>query len=330
MIAGYAGRILFVDLERMRWEEQELPQEYALKFIGGYGINNFLAYKIMPPGLDLLSPGNPLILGAGPFTGTIIPGAAKLVATLKFPLNGAFGTATAGSRFPLMLKTCGYDHLIIKGTAFKPLYLIITDEGVKFEDATELWGKDIFETTDFLLQRYEPCSVLPIGPAGENRVKISVTLVDKGGTLGSGGLPALMGAKNLKAIVVRQGTKPIGIANRAEFLRLVNELHERMMNWAGREAILKGGLRYSSQTWWGLPPMKNPWELSRDYLNEQEKEETFNLYTRSRKTIACPSCPIADKEMLEIRNLRTYDCHLKREVRGRAKDPEEELYLKVK
>lgn len=330
MLSGYAGRILFVDLEKKQGEEEELSTTEALNFLGGYGINNLLALKLVPPQVDPFSPENLLVLGAGPFTGTLIPGAAKLVATLKFPLNGAFGTAAAGSRFPLMLKSCGYDHLLIKGSASSPLTLIITDEGIKFEEAGELWGQDVFQTTDFFLQKYEPCSVLPIGPAGEKKVKISITLVDKGGTLGSGGLPAVLGAKNLKAIVVRQGRKPIRVAQGPAFLKLVNELHERILRWPGRKAILRGGVGPSPQEWWGLPPLKNPWELTADPLSKEEKEKVFELFALCRRTIACPSCLLADKERITVGELRAYLCHLKREVRGKAKDPMEELYQRVR
>ena len=90
----------------------------------------------------------------------------------------------------------------------------IAEGDVELGDATGLWGKDSFDTIDELRGRYEPCSVIPIGQAGENLVKISITSVDKAGTLGRGGLPAVMGSKNLKALVVQQGTMETNIAHR--------------------------------------------------------------------------------------------------------------------
>jgi aldehyde:ferredoxin oxidoreductase len=330
MRPGYAGKLLFVDLGTEKSWEESLSQEDQEKFIGGYGVNASLAWRFIDPLSDPLSPESPLILGAGPFTGTIIPGASKLIATLKFPLNGTLGSAAAGCRFPLMLKSCGYDHIIVSGKAPQPVYLLISDAGIRLEDAKELWGMDIYQTTDHLFRKYEPCSVLPIGPAGENRVRISITLVDKGGTLGTGGLPALMGSKNLKAIVVKQGNRAVEVARRGDLMKLVQGLEKRMMKWPGREIVLNGGIRSSYEQWWGDPPARTPMEVGQDYMNDDEKKAEFQLFLRSRRLLACPSCPIGDKECIEIRDIKTYVCHLKQEIRGGVSVPEDDFYLKVK
>ncbi|MEM2982932.1 MAG: aldehyde ferredoxin oxidoreductase N-terminal domain-containing protein, partial [Candidatus Bathyarchaeia archaeon] len=180
MIPGYAGKILFVDLASGKSREEALSRKDIEMFIGGYGLNASLAWRILDPMVDPLSPENSVILGAGPFTGTIIPGASKLIVTVKFPLNMAFGAGVAGCRFPLMLKSCGYDHLVITGKSPRPVYLVISDEGVRLEDAHPIQDMDILDLSDWLIERYEPCSVLPAGPAGGNLVRISITLVDKG------------------------------------------------------------------------------------------------------------------------------------------------------
>lgn len=329
-VPGYAGRILHVDLTEGRVTKESLDLEVVTRFIGGSGINSKLAFDLIPPDADPLSPESPIILGTGPFSGTIIPATSKLAATLKFPLNGAFGAAVAGCRFPLMLKSCGYDHVVVSGRASRPTYLLISDEEIRLEGAGDLWGMDVYETTDALSKRYEPCSVLPIGPAGENLVRISVTLVDKGGTLGSGGLPALMGSKNLKAIVVKQGRRPIGVARRRELVNLVNELNKRIMKWPGREAVLHGGLRPTWEAWWEDTPIRTPLEIAQDYMNDEGKREEFQLFQRSRRSLACPSCPIADKECIEVGDIKTYLCHLKQEIKGGVPEPEQDYYLKVK
>jgi aldehyde:ferredoxin oxidoreductase len=241
-IPGYAGSILYVDLTSGRMVKEPLDPELLAALIGGYGINNKLAHDLIPLGTDPLSPANRIIIGAGPFAGTFIPGAAKILVTTRFPLNGAFATAAGGGSFALMLKSAGYDHVVITGRARQPVYLRISEAGVELVDAAELWGKDSFDTIDDLRRRYEPCSVVPIGQAGENLVRDSITSVDKAGTLGRGGLPAIMGAKNLKAIVVQQGTAPVNIAHRLTLQKLVNNLHERMIAWPGRRFILDNGV----------------------------------------------------------------------------------------
>jgi aldehyde:ferredoxin oxidoreductase len=285
-IPGYTGSVLYVDLTSGRVVKEPLDPELVAALIGGYGINNKLAYDLVPPGTDPLSPANRIIIGAGPFAGTFVPGAAKVLVTTRFPLNGAFATAAGGGSFALMLKSAGYDHVVITGRAQRPVYLRISEAGVELVDATGLWGKDSFDTIDDLRSRYEPCSVIPVGQAGENLVRDSVTSVDKAGTLGRGGLPAIMGAKNLKAIVVQQGTAPVNIAHRLTLQKLVNSLHERIVAWPGRRFILDNGVAPA-------PP------------------DIAKLHQMARKPIACPGCLLADKEIVRLNEgpyagLRTY------------------------
>ncbi|MFH1381591.1 MAG: aldehyde ferredoxin oxidoreductase C-terminal domain-containing protein [Chloroflexota bacterium] len=288
-IPGYTGRILYVDLTSGRSREEPVDPELIMTLIGGYGIHNRLAFELIPKGTDPLSPQNLIIIGAGPFAGTTVPGAAKVLVTTRFPINGAFNTAAGGGSFAARLKSAGYDHVIIGGQAQRPTFLNITEAKVEFCDAAELQGKDVFETTDILESRYQPCSVIPIGQAGENLVKISLTSVDKAGTLGRGGLPAIMGAKNLKAIVVQQGTVGITVAHQLEFQRLINDLHQRIMAWPGRQYILKNGLM-------AVPP------------------DIVDMHQRTRKTLACPGCPLGDKQVVILdegpyADLQTYSPH---------------------
>jgi aldehyde:ferredoxin oxidoreductase len=274
-IPGYAGNILYVDLTGGEIKKEPLDPDLVMTLIGGYGVNNKLAYDFMSPGTEPLSPANLIIIGAGTFAGTLIPGAAKVLVTTRFPLNGAFATAAGGGSFALMLKSAGYDHVVISGRAQRPVYLRISEGGVELCDAAELCGKDSFNTVDELRSRYEPCSVIPIGQAGEHLVKDSVTSVDKAGTLGRGGLPAIMGSKNLKAIVVRQGAAPVSIAHRLTLQKLVNNLHERVMAWPGRRFILENGVAPT-------PP------------------DIAKLHQGARQPIACPSCLLADKEVVRL------------------------------
>jgi len=288
-IPGYTGNILYVDLTSGATRKESIDPDVLKSLIGGFGVNNKLAYDLMPAGVDPLSPDNLVILGAGPLAGTIVPGAAKLLVTTRFPINGAFATAAGGGSFALMLKSTGYDHVVISGRAQKPVYLSITEGGVELRDAAELWGKDSFETIDALRRRYEPCSVIPIGQAGENLVRISITSVDMAGTLGRGGLPAVMGSKNLKAIVVQQGTVAINVAHRVTLQRLVERLHERIVKWPNREFI-------------------------RDYGLMPVPEDMTELHVKTRRPIACAGCPLADKVMVRLSEgpyagLRTYMPH---------------------
>jgi aldehyde:ferredoxin oxidoreductase len=300
-ISGYAGNILHVDLSHQKIMKEALNPGWVTNFIGGYGVNVKLAYDLIPPDIDPLSPRNLIILGAGPFCGTLVPGAAKLVVTTKFPLNGAIGTASAGGRFSFMLKSAGFDHVVISGKANRPIYLKIADSGAELCDATYLWGKDSFETIDELRGEYEPCSVIPIGQAGENLVKISITSVDKAGTLGSGGLPAVMASKNLKAIVVELGEHPVKVAHPVRFMKIIDALRDRFMQWPGRKAMLDYGM---------MPGPGDPMPgLIRDsgtrfVLSDRSDEETkalMELHKETRHTLACPGCLIGEKEVIKLK-----------------------------
>jgi aldehyde:ferredoxin oxidoreductase len=274
-IPGYAGRILYVDLTTGEQRAEPLDVDLVKTFIGGWGIQSKLAYDLIPPQVDPLSADNWLIVGNGPFVGTGIPGGTQVLVTTKFPLNGAFATAAGGGAFALRLKTAGYDHLVIGGRASKPVYLLVTERGAELHDARHLWGKDTFETDDALRAQYEPCGIIASNPAGENLVRFSIAMVDKGGSVGKGGLPAVMGAKNLKAIVAVEGRQEIRIAHRLRLQKLLNALHQRVMRWTGRQVLLDVG----------MAPL------------DEEKAE---VHRRSRQAFACPSCPVAEKECIHL------------------------------
>ena len=289
-IPGYTGNILFVNLVDGSTRLEQQAPALVRSLIGGYGIASKLAYDLMPSGVDPLSPENLIIVSAGPFAGTMIPGGAKVLITTRFPINGAFATAAGGGSFAPFLKSAGIDHVVISGRASRPVSLRIAEGSVSLDDASELWGKDTYETTDALRRSYEPCSVIAIGQAGENLVKNSIAFVDKAGTIGRGGLPAVMGSKNLKALVVQQGQVPTEIADRVTLHRLVNALHARIMRWPGRQLIQEDGLMPA-------PP------------------DMAELHHRTRKPLACPSCPLADKVTVMLKEgpyagLETYMPHL--------------------
>jgi aldehyde:ferredoxin oxidoreductase len=281
-IPGYAGRILYVDLTGNAVEIKPLDPETAFSFLGGWGVNAVLAARLIPPRVDPLSPENVIIVGAGPLSGTIVPGSAELSVTTKLPLSGGIGTGCGGGHFPLMLKTSGFDHIVIQGRASHPVYLLIENEKISFCDARGLWGMDTYETVDALRLRHGICSIIPIGPSGENRVPISMTFIDKGGTLGFGGLAAVMGSKNLKAIVACRGGKGIRAADPQKLKKIVKDMLERIMTYRMRPVLIQGGTFAMTSQWMaGMGLSIDGWD---------------EIHKTSRKTLACPSCPMGDKE----------------------------------
>ncbi|MBW1703402.1 MAG: hypothetical protein JRJ50_15070, partial [Deltaproteobacteria bacterium] len=175
--------------------------------------------------------------------GTGCPGAAKIVATTRFPLNGTISESVGSMRFALNLKGAGFDHMIITGRAKKPTVLCLGQDRVSLLDATDLWGLDIFETTDALKKSHggEKSSVIAIGPSGENRVVFSMALVDKASTLGRGGLGAVMGSKNLKAIIASGDNRP-KVYDPKELKTLLAGIRERLKKFKNHPRVLELGI----------------------------------------------------------------------------------------
>ncbi|MBW2366379.1 MAG: hypothetical protein JRH15_00690 [Deltaproteobacteria bacterium] len=299
---GYAGKILYVDLSLRSMDAQPLDPDMAKAYLGGQGINMRLAYDLIKPGIDPLSPDNALILGAGALCGTPTPSAAKMTATTKFPVNGTIGTA-AGCGFGPQLKWAGYDNVAITGASDKPVYLYITDETVELCDASALWGRDIVETTDELRDIHgEEISVISIGQAGENQLKMSLALIDKTATLGRGGLAAVMGSKNLKAIVVK-GSAGIKIADREKFQALYEKVVKKALSDKNREFFIKVGLMGIADTWIdsGLMLVDNKRRAAMgDDVKAAYGTKPF-LKTIETFPWAPPSCISCDKSMLRIK-----------------------------
>ncbi|MFH0914532.1 MAG: aldehyde ferredoxin oxidoreductase N-terminal domain-containing protein, partial [Chloroflexota bacterium] len=148
---GWAGKILFVDLSSGEAHAEPLNMDWAHLLVGGHGLAARLGLDLFKPGVDPLSPDNPIILTAGPLVGTMTPGGTKTTVLTKSVSCGFVAPGAVGSAFGPNLKNSGYDGLVITGASDKPVYLEILDDQVKILDATHLWGKkDIYETTDEL------------------------------------------------------------------------------------------------------------------------------------------------------------------------------------
>ncbi|MFC1971236.1 aldehyde ferredoxin oxidoreductase N-terminal domain-containing protein [Chloroflexota bacterium] len=295
-LGGYVGSILYINLTTSQSSEEPLDPELAIKYVGGWGINHKLYYDHIPPRIEPLSPDNPLIIGTGPFPGTTIPGSSRTYITYKHPLSGTIGSAPGSGVFSCMLKSAGYDHVVIIGRARKPTYLKISEYGVELCDAGALWGRDTYETVFALRNEYEPCSVIAIGPAGENLVNISVTHVDSGqGALGQGGMPAVMGSKNLKALVVIQGTRPVTVAYPDRLKKVINRVLERVATYPRLSGLREGG------GWYMLRGGMGGTALVMHNKGEAENEaNAFERHKRSRRNIACACCPVACRERIDL------------------------------
>jgi aldehyde:ferredoxin oxidoreductase len=207
---GWTGKILDINLSDGSIKTVPLDKDMARLFLGGRGLGARLLWDLVGPEVEPLSPENVLIFTTGPITGTGIQTSNRFNVSTKSPLTGAILHAYSGGWWGMQFKRTGYDALIVRGKAETPVMIEITPEGIAIKDASHLWGKGVFETTESLGQSRNQRNVLCIGPAGENQVRIAAIMNDKERALARGGAGAVMGSKNLKAIVVegKEKNKP--------------------------------------------------------------------------------------------------------------------------
>lgn len=215
----------FVDLTSGQVDVKDIPLSLRKLYIGGRGIDMYLLYNLMEPGIDPLGPENVLLVSAGLLTGTPAPAAARTHVAAKSPLTGFLGSTNMGGFFAPELRFAGFDHLIIKGRASDPVYIWVHNGEIEIRDASHLWGADASETQVLIRESLddEDIKVMTIGVGGENLVRFATVRTGPKNAGGRTGMGAVMGSKNLKAVAVR-GTMPIEIAEPEEALRYHKEL----------------------------------------------------------------------------------------------------------
>lgn len=206
-MTGWMGKILLVDLSSREVSTQPLDLEMARLYIGGRGLGTRLLWDMVGPEVDPLSPENVLIFAVGPLTATGFQTSNRFSVSSKSPLTGTALDANSGGWWGMHFKRTGHDVLIVKGKAATPVYLEIREDVVEIKDASPLWGKTVSETSTALGQDKNKRSVACIGPAGENGVLFASIMNDVSRSAARGGLGAVMGSKNLKAVVVQGRVK---------------------------------------------------------------------------------------------------------------------------
>ncbi len=206
---GYRGKILRVNLTDRSIKPEALKHEEALKYIGGRGFGSKIMFDEVDPGIDAFDPANKIIIATGPMTGTPTPAGGRYMVITKSPLTGTIASSNSGGYWGAELKFAGYDALVIEGKADKPVNIFIEDDKVEIRDAGHVWGKTTIETTNELMKEApQKAKVLCIGPAGEKLSKMAAVMNDLNRAAGRSGVGAVVGSKNLKAIVVKGNTKP--------------------------------------------------------------------------------------------------------------------------
>lgn len=227
---GLNNKILEVDLNHDKFNEVPVPEEILLDYIGGRGLGVKLLSEKLPRNVNPLDPKNLLIFSTGPFGGTIVPTNGRFSLVTKSPLTNGIFYSNSGGSFGVVMKRCGYDGIIIQGELKEPGYLLI--EGGKeivLKEASGLWGCDTEKTLEELKKiEGNRINSLMIGPAGENLIKIAAIMNDAARAFGRGGVGAVMGSKNLKAIVVKGGDAKVVIDNQELLKKYVKVAQDKI------------------------------------------------------------------------------------------------------
>ena len=292
MIKGVMNKYLHIDLSSRKFHFDTPPEGLYDEFVGAKGAGLKLMVDMGLITHDPLSPENPLIFITGPFTGSLVQTSARSTLVTKSPLLGtALDSGIGGDWGPYMKRT-GIDYMVVTGKSDRPVYLHITPGKVVFEDASGLWGKNRFETEKQLKSKYPDSRVLTIGPAGEKQVKLACIGTNFHRVFGRGGSGAVMGSKNLKAIVVEGKDKP-ELFDEAGFKSLNTALTKDIMAHPNRK------LRYERGTpmWmrWGQEdgrflPIRN----CREVVLEDYEDVTAEGFRKALgwKSTSCFNCGI--------------------------------------
>ena len=293
---GWRGTVLRVDLTREKITKQPLDKEVAAKFIGGRGLNIKVLFDEVKPGIDPLSPENILCFSSGPLTGTSVSLSSRIEVSTLSPYSGILGDGNSGGDFPAFLRLAGYDQLIITGRANSPKYLWLNDGSPELRNASDLWGKTTWESTDILREELgKDIKVASIGQAGENLVRFACTVFDRHCTAARGS-GAVCGSKNLKAIAVR-GTGKVELAKPDEFEKLAREDREYFLTDKFQREIHKYGTHLGVIRW-GPDYRYFKKSLGPEDIPDGLKPEGWKKYELGR--YGCHGCVVACKDVFRI------------------------------
>ena len=263
---GYMGKVLWVDLSKGKFIDRQIPEEYYRKFLTGYGLAAKILFDEMKPGADPLGPDNILAVMSGILTGTGSRFSGRWMVAAKSPLTGTWGDANCGGSFAPAIKLSGYDGFFFTGKSPNPVYLLIDGDKIELVDARDLWGVDTEDIDKKLKEKYgDNFRIACIGKGGENLARIAGVVTDGGRLAARGGLGAVMGSKNLKAICLngddRKIEEKVNVYDRAELKRNTDKfasefkdtknIEKCSMEYIGTPAIT--GL----SDWDGDSPVKN-------------------------------------------------------------------------
>ncbi len=289
----YQDTMLVVDLSARRITTEPLRQDWVKQYWGAWGLAVRYYFEEVDPTVDPLSPENSIIIMTGPFSGTLAPLASRLCLVSKSPHTGTIFESNVGGSFGPELKFAGYDGIIIRGRADRPVYLKIVDDTVTIENADEMVGRGIFETEKLLGAAVgsHDAKTLAIGPAAENLVTYSMIGSESYRQFGRGGTGALFGSKNLKGVVCL-GTGSVKVADMAAFLNKVDHYKQNDLLTADNLWAKTDGtpvlVEMSNEM--GIHPTRN---YTKGFNGRKERINSDAIQAAKLGNRACAACPMA-------------------------------------
>lgn len=300
---GWTGKSAYIDLSTNKIKVIDTDSTLVKNYLGGSGVGIKLLFDRAPPKIPPFSPMNPLIFATGPLTASRVFGTGRHSVITKSPLTGFVGDATSGGFFGAYMKKAGFDYIFIIGVSNSPIYLQLHDGKVKIHDASDFWGLTTKETIKELKKEYgNKSGVAAIGPAGENKVLFATVMNDEINAAGRTGVGAVMGSKNLKAIVAT-GDFEVKEAKSKELDEIMDKIKARM-TWSpmlGRSLKEFGTsalVNLINES--GIMPTKNFEYGSFEYAENISGESLKDTILISRRS--CYNCPIACKRVTRTKN----------------------------
>lgn len=298
---GCNGKVLKVDLSAGTVEVENYDESFARKFLGGNGLAARLIHDLVPPDADPLGADNAIVFSVGPLTDTPVWGTSRGHLASISPLTGLFADSNFGGRFAVAQKRTGFDAIAIRGQASGPVYLQVTEGGGEIRDASDLWGRDTVETIEHLEEREgKGAACAAIGPAGEQGVLFAAILAGgrRLGVAGRGGLGSVMGAKRLKAVVVK-GSRRTKIADRTALTGLLKRRYTALKGNTRGFALYGTPILVSTVNAVGLLGTRNntrevceyPEAIGHELLKEQYWEED----------VSCHGCPVGCGKKIRVK-----------------------------
>jgi aldehyde:ferredoxin oxidoreductase len=301
---GWTGTILKVDLSTGSVTYEPLSEDLRHNFVGGRGINSKILYDATDSNTSPFAPDNLLIFGTSPLSGTAAPSTPRCTVSAKSPLTGILGDANFGGFFGPALKACGFDHVVVTGKAEAPVLISIGNGKAEIQPAEHLWGRSTHQTETMIRQRAngKKVHIAAIGPAGEKLVH-TACIVHGHNVAGRTGMGAVMGAKNLKAVVVSDGTGKPSIADPERFSRVSSRLRKKIQTSPFYPMFatygMAGPLAIENES--GILSVRNFQQAGGFETVEQVTCETIarDFYTGSK---SCFSCSVGCMKEWEVKS----------------------------